>query len=163
MANGGLESTFNFLSYKVDCIKLSIIRDIGVLRLDGNYSQHEWIQNFNIRNPVFFSKQKIYVCAVDTIIELRPIKADSEEGVSWLTLEVGIAGLFSVRDKLEESLEKKFVAITAPAILFPFLRASCTNLLASSGFGSVVMPLVNMYKVGEKVSKREDFSVHIVD
>jgi len=163
MGEGGLESTFKFLSYKIDCANLSILRDIGVLQFNGDYSKLEWSQDLNIRIPIFFSRQKIYVCAVDTILELRPKKEEGKESVKWLTLEVGIAGLFSMEDRMEEVLEKRFITITAPAILFPFLRASCSNILASAGFGSVITPLVNMYKIGERVSKREDFSIEIVE
>ena len=163
MAESGLESTFIFLSYKLDNVKLSILRDIGVLRFEGNYTQYGWNQNLNIRIPVYFAKEKIYVCAVDTILELRPPKVDGKESDKWLTLEVGIAGLFSTQDRMEKDLEKKFVAITAPAILFPFLRAACSNILASAGFGSVIIPLVNMYRIGEKFLQREDFAIQVIE
>ncbi|MBN2570282.1 MAG: protein-export chaperone SecB [Deltaproteobacteria bacterium] len=160
MGGSGIKSEFSFLSYKIDKIDYSILQDIGVVQFNCNYKNCEWQQKISIRNPVFFKSQKVYLCGVNSTMKL--INHNNEEDKkrkTWLTLKTGIVGLFAIGDRLDEESEKKFVTVGAPALLFPYLRAACSNILASSGFGSVVMPLVNMHKVGIAFAAKEDFSI----
>lgn len=159
MGDSSLKAEFRFLSYKIDEIKLSILHDIGVIQFDCNYEKCTWDQSISISNPVFFTSSKIYLCGVNSTLKLRHEKEKSKRKETWLKLQIGIVGLFAIDDRIKEDLEKKFVAIGAPAILFPFMRAACANILASSGFGSVVMPLINMHKVGRAFLAKEGFDV----
>jgi hypothetical protein len=161
MGRSSMKSEFQFLSYKIDSLNLSILHDIGVLQFGGNYERLEWNQLISIRKPVFFPKEKIYVCAVDTEMKLISNLDSTKVNSEWLALKIGIAGLFVTQNRLEDGLEKQFVTISAPAILYPFVRAAAANILSSSGFGSVVMPLINMYKIGKEFANMEDFSIII--
>lgn len=161
MGESSLKSQFRFLSYKIDEIKLSILNDIGVVQFDCNYEDCEWKQGISIRNPVFFTSPKIYLCGINSKVELKHKKEKSKRKETWLKLEMGIVGLFKIEDRIEGDLEKKFVTISAPAILFPFMRAACSSILASAGFGSVIMPLINMYKVGSDYAAKNDFSISV--
>jgi hypothetical protein len=161
MGNGSIKSDFRFLSFKVDEIKLSIVHDIGVVQFDCNYENCEWNQGISIRNPVYFEDSKIYLCGLDSAIKLIHHEKDSKKKATWLKLNMGIVGLFATEDRIPQDLEKKFVTISAPAILFPFLRAAGSNILASAGFGSVIMPLINMYKIGAGYAAKKDFSITV--
>jgi len=161
MANSSLKSDFSFLSYKVDKLEMSILQDIGVIKFDCNYDNFEWNQSISIRKPIYFESIKVYLCGISSVVTLKPKKQKNKRTKAWLRLRIGMVGLFSVEDRIDEALERKFVSISAPAILFPFLRATCANLLASAGFGSVVMPLINMYKVGISVSSKENFAIAV--
>ncbi|MHB8772628.1 MAG: protein-export chaperone SecB [Syntrophales bacterium] len=161
MGNGSVKSDFRFLSFKIDEIKLSILHDIGVVQFDCNYEKCEWNQGISIRNPVYFESSKVYLCGLDSAIKLIHHKEGNEKKATWLKLNMGIVGLFAIEERIPEELEKRFVTINAPAILFPFLRAAGSNILASSGFGSVIMPLINMYKVGAEYAAKKDFSVTV--
>ncbi len=163
MGNGSLKSEFRFLSYKIDEEKLWILRDIGVLQFDCNYEKHEWKLDVNIRQPIYFKTEKIYVCGLDAVLQLTGKKEKGKKKRKWLRLKIGIAGLFAIDEQIGGDLERKFVTISAPAILFPYLRAAATNILASSGFGSVILPLINMYKIGESYSLKEDFKINVKD
>ena len=41
-------------------------------------------------------------------------------------------------------VEDKIIKIQAPAILFPYLRASVTSVLLNAGFSQIQMPLINV-------------------
>lgn len=163
MGESSITSEFSFLSYKIDTINLSILHDVGVLQFGGNYDQYEWNQTINIREPILFSKNNTYVCGVDTVLELIPPKVENIENSKLLTLVMGIAGLFSTTERMDNNLEKGLVTVNAPAILFPYLRAACSNILASAGFGSAIMPLINIYKIGKELSEKEGFSIRVQD
>jgi preprotein translocase subunit SecB len=68
-----------------------------------------------------------------------------------LFVEGGIAGLFTVdKGKFDKGTEKGLVRIQIPALLLPYLRGTITSLLANAGYGTVILPLINIHALAEE-------------
>lgn len=68
-----------------------------------------------------------------------------------LQVELGIGGLFSVEeDRLTKEVEEELVRVHAPAILFPYVRSTLTSLLSNAGFGSFILPLLNIQEMAKQ-------------
>jgi preprotein translocase subunit SecB len=147
MANGSVDSQFQFLSYKIDKIQMEMANKIEIL-MNGSPLLSENINlAIRIRNP---SKYKInnaihYLGGVDIRVDIT-----LPDKTNILTGEFGITGVFKMIEEPEENTEEKIVKINIPAILMPYLRATMTNILSNAGFGTVLFPLINMYELAEK-------------
>jgi hypothetical protein len=151
-----MKSAFKFLSYKIDNIKFEILRELGLLEFNQGFSRYPWEISIGIREPLFFKASKKYVGGLDTVFSLKtpesPESNDEEriEVRQLVKIEIGIAGVFAVdEERFEKTVEDKLVLIQIPAILFPYLRSSVTSILANSGFGSVILPLINIHAVAK--------------
>jgi preprotein translocase subunit SecB len=148
-----MKSAFKFLSYKIDNIKFEILRELGLLEFNQGFSGHPWEISIGIREPLFFKAAKKYVGGLDTVFLLKtPEEKDkgATEVRQLVKIEIGIAGVFAVEEeKFEKTVEDQLVLIQIPAILFPYLRSAVTSILANSGFGSVILPLINIHAVAK--------------
>lgn len=159
MAESSVKSSFQFKAYKVDKISFISKPDINVLIRMNNIPAEEMKLAFAIRQPIFFNSEKIYVGGFDLLFQVvapneekEPV-AESEEDI-LVKLELGIAGVFKVEDdRLSQELEEKLVKIHIPAILMPYARSAMTSLLANSGFGGVLFPLVNIHEIAKEQMK----------
>jgi len=148
-----MKSGFRFLSYKIDNIKFSSIRDLGLLEFSQGFGGYPWEISIGIREPLYFKGAKKYVGGLDTVFSLKnPEEKDRETAAvrQLVKIEIGIAGVFSVEEgRFEKTVEDQLVKIQIPAILFPYLRSAVTSILASSGYGSVILPLINIHAVAK--------------
>jgi preprotein translocase subunit SecB len=51
---------------------------------------------------------------------------------------------------MDPQREKNMVQINIPAILLPYLRSAITTILSQAGFGTIVLPLINIYEIAKQ-------------
>ena len=61
-----------------------------------------------------------------------------------LRIQVGIIGVFE--SDVDITKEKSFIEVSAPAIIFPYIRAYVSNLTSMSGIQPILLPTYNMTK-----------------
>jgi len=155
MGSGSIKSGFRFEGYKIDSISFDSSPNLGLLGFMGGLPPDAWSMEISFRNPLFFEQENIYVGGMDvTIIGSAKNGASGEEGnlIELAKMEVGIAGMFSVAEtgRFDEKIENALVKTQIPALLLPYLRAAVTGVLANSGFGSVILPLVNIHEMAKQ-------------
>jgi preprotein translocase subunit SecB len=162
MADGSLESAFKFLAYKIHHVNLRMSQvEITRQPKEGEV----WQIRLGIPIPEYHVKEKTYVSAVNCglfLFDRNPEKEELLPEQAIVAVEMSIAGVFEVQsDRLEKPIEEQLVRAQLPAILFPYLRGAMTSLLANAGFGSVIIPLVNMNEAGKNAL--QDKEILIVD
>ena len=73
-----------------------------------------------------------------------PMEVLIENEDKSLRIQVGIIGIFE--SDVDLTKEKSFVEISAPAIIFPYIRAYVSNLTSMSGIQPILLPTYNMTK-----------------
>lgn len=143
---GGIEAAFQFFSYKIDRIDLKLSQHVDAYLYTSPIHPNQVQFEIGIRNPQAIRREGMYIGGMDCRITLFETPKLESELVSG---EMGIAGVFKVEDResLPKEAEDYLVRIQIPALLFPYLRAALTNSLASSGFGGVYLPLINVHEI----------------
>lgn len=151
---GSVNSAFQFRAFKIDSVVLTMRQDLQTLEMTPGQDT-DWAINISIRQPVHFSRGRLYVVGVDCQLNLFQ-KAEKErtEDNALIRIKIGGAGSFGQlgTEQLSKELEETIVRAQFPALLFAHLRAAMTNLLASAGFGSVILPLINMNEIAKSFS-----------
>ncbi len=159
---GSIKSAFQFESYKIDKINLEMLHSLNLLEFKGNIDPELWEFKIGLRKPLYFENNKKYIGGLDFCLKLLPksSQGDKEKNEPLLTIEIGIAGIFAVKDKrFDSEIEKQLVKVQIPAILFPYIRGALTSLLANAGFGSVVIPLINIHELANKSFKDVEIDI----
>lgn len=161
---GGIASLFQFKAYKIDRVKMDTQPTLDVLGLSATSAGVEWKLDLAIRSPQYFAKEKCYVGGLDATMALFPVGsrvvAIADEERKLVNLEMGVAGFFTVADqRFEPAVEENLVRIQIPALLLPYLRGAMTTLLANGGFGSIMLPLINIHRVAEEQLKGQEIQV----
>ena len=147
MGSRGITSSFQIISCKVDKIELSMKDNANILQRH-DFPIEGWSFGVALHTPQYAVKEKLYLSG----LEVKVIYGDKDD--PEVKLEAGISGLFKVMgDEFSADTESKIAKIQFPTILFPYVRAAVTNILASAGYGSVVLPLVNINKLAENQLK----------
>ena len=73
-----------------------------------------------------------------------PMEVLIENEDKSLRIQVGIIGIFE--SDVDITKEKSFVEVSAPAIIFPYIRAYVSNLTSMSGIQPILLPTYNMTK-----------------
>lgn len=83
------------------------------------------------------------------------ITINSAEHPSF-NLHVEGVGVFKMEGDLQSNpiVVKNFVAISAPSIVYPFLRAFISNMLVQTGMNPIILPTVNFGAIAA-VDKKE--------
>ena len=140
-------SSLKFLSYKIDKMSLEIADNTSILMKNYN-SEDEWSFSVGIRHPLYIVSERIYIGGLDICLFA------GEKESPDVSLHAAIAGAFKVvGDGIPADKEEKIAKNQIPALLSPYLRAGITGVLALSGFGSVVPPLLNFNKLAEEQLK----------
>lgn len=150
-----MKSTLQFQNYKIDSIQLDSLPRLDIL-LSKEQSEDIEFQ-FSIRNPVFYKKIKSFVIGLQLTTQIY--NHDKEK---ILTCELGISGLFTLEDEndLQKDMMERIVKTQLPAILLPYLRSTLTVILANSGFGTIILPLINLNKA---IQDSSDFEITIIE
>ena len=61
-----------------------------------------------------------------------------------MRIKVVVIGLFEFDRDVDEKLKSTFFNSSAPAILFPYVRAYVTTLTGLSGVNPVILPTLNL-------------------
>lgn len=69
-----------------------------------------------------------------------------------LDLSMRIHGYFTYDGNNMDEI-RSFIGINSPAILFPYIRAYVSNITALGGMPPVIMPTLNLKRVGEQLVK----------
>lgn len=157
--NGSITSVFQFLSYKIDKIQFDTIPNINsLLYKSSNQSSTANNLKFGIgfRDVIKLnSNNEVYYIAG---IAMK-VTVINSKNIDIATGEFGIEGLFKMEDKLDEKTERMIVKYQFPSILLPYLRSAITNILGSAGFGSLICPLINIYKLAEQKDKEQEIKI----
>jgi preprotein translocase subunit SecB len=145
--DGGVVSTFKFLSYKVDDFEFHMEKDFSILNHMGTFDSSMWEFMVMIRAPMFFEARNQYLSGVKCTLSLRPDVGNPE--FKPLQLSATISGIFETEGRFDEKAEQSLIRLQMPAILFPYIRGTISSFLANAGFGSVLLPLINIHKVAE--------------
>ena len=142
MDKSSVISKFQFHSYNV--YKFSFNRNTLV---GFSLSKLLWSFDLGIIRPVYYSKEKVYICG----ISLQGVaKKENSTGEGLINFEADISGVFKVEKRIKEKgLEEKLVKIQGPSLLFPYLRSTITSYSANAGFGPIVLPLINVHQIAE--------------
>jgi preprotein translocase subunit SecB len=156
---GGIESAFQFLSYKIDSFHLDVTKDVRSLAFSGVIGPNQIQLSLGLRNPLHISTDNSYVGGLDVRFSLF-FSNEFSDSNRLATGKAGVSGLFKVAaEKLAEEAEKNLVRLQIPALLFPFLRSAVSALLINAGFPGVVIPLINVHELasqaGDKIQIQE--------
>ncbi|MCQ2087890.1 MAG: protein-export chaperone SecB [Bacilli bacterium] len=140
--SGSIESGIQFIRYKIDTMNFETEKTLGILNLADASNYHAQFK-FALSNPIRYTvpNEVLYVVSFATDMEL--VNNDNpEEKIA--KGRFCISGLFKGVGTSESKIEDKLIKIQAPAILFPYLRASVTSVLLNAGFSQIQMPLINV-------------------
>ncbi len=140
--NSSVEASFQFLNYKIDKIDFQLTPKSNYILGDSSY-KYEFTTKFGFRSPEKFKDKKsiFYISGLRLQLEIKNTIPTSEVVAKG---DFSISGVFVTKDGLTKKNEENLAKYQIPAILFPYLRAAITNILASSGFHNIVVPLVNI-------------------
>lgn len=149
-------SVFQFESYKIDSVHLEMKRLVGLLEFRGCVDPESIKLEIGLRNPIYIKSKKRYIGSLElslSVLQPEKSKQKTDDG-SLLKVTLSIVGLFKVEQegRLEKNIEEDLVKIQIPAILLPYARATLSSLLANAGFGSVVLPLINVHKLAQETA-----------
>jgi len=147
MADGSSIASFQFISYKVDNINLNVINNLGVLASNSILQPYEINFNMGIRNPSKYLLNEVihYVGGLKIDLEITDCKK-----MKIIEGTFAISGLFRLTNYMTPQEENNMVQINIPAILLPYLRSTVTTVLSQAGFGSVILPLINIHEIAQK-------------
>ncbi len=126
---------------------------VAMLSSPGTPENTTWNLQFAFRQPMYLRVARKYVAGMNVKLLLLPGPPEdaSISKESMVEIELGISGLFSVEeDKLAPEVEQDLVKVHAPAILFPYVRSTLTSLLSNAGFGSFILPLLNIQEMAKQ-------------
>jgi preprotein translocase subunit SecB len=84
---------------------------------------------------------------LEVVLTVR-VEAKAGDQVAYL-IELKQAGLFQVRNCPPEEI-KRIVGSVCPTILFPYARATCSDLITQGGFPQFLLPPVNFEALLER-------------
>jgi preprotein translocase subunit SecB len=143
--NGGIAS-FQFITYKIDTINFQIAKNTGTLLMNSLTvpSQLDFEVGFRQVGKYLLNNTIHHIGGLNTKIKiLNSSKTQILDG------DFGISGLFRPIN-MDNELEERIVRYNIPAILMPYLRSAITTIVSQAGFGTVVLPLINVYEIAKK-------------
>jgi preprotein translocase subunit SecB len=147
MAEGSITAEFDFVSYKIDSISMRMESDISYLMNTGPIKPECIKLSIKLRNTEKFiiDGKVTYVGGLMTQIRIT----NEANGSMMLEGQFGISGMFTSKNTVDDQTEEKFAKVNLPALLMPYLRATMTNILSNTGFGTMLFPLVNVYELAK--------------
>ena len=149
---GGVESGFQFLSYKCDRLSLEVTQDFRSLLFTGPLGPDQVDLSIAFRHPVHASADRSYVGGIE--IEMSLFFSKDRAPKERIALaKVGISGLFKVvGGELKDEMVQHLVKVQIPAILFPYARTALTVMCASAGLPGLILPLVNVQELAKNAA-----------
>lgn len=143
-----VESSFHFESYKIDEFQLETDDSLSFLFNKKLVSSEDWQFRIGFRRPSYFEKKGVYVVGLSVDMRLTDNSPSTTKNLA--RIHVAIAGVFRCeKGQLPAATEEKLVKYQAPFILLPYLRGAITSFFANAGYGSIVLPLINMNALAE--------------
>lgn len=155
-----MKSEYKFESYKIDSLELKTANTLEMLGFNGNIPTEQWETNITMRRPLYFKKEAAYISGFDINLKVLGKNQKTQEAFDLVGLKAGISGLFKIDgDRPLEENEKNMVLIHFPALLFPYLRSALTGLIANSGLGTFIFPLINVHELIKDAAGNLDIEV----
>lgn len=95
---------------------------------------------FNIeifQNSSVAEDKKDFLCTF--IVSLK----SKNETAADFTLTVECHGQFTITDQVSDKILENFVNVSAPMIMYPYLRAFITTFTANSGMDPIILPSIS--------------------
>jgi preprotein translocase subunit SecB len=147
---GGIESSFQFVSYKIDIFQFDVTKDVKSLLFNGILPTEQIELSVSIRNPLHISSDNAYVGGLDILISLY-FSSEHVESNRIARGRAGVSGYFKVvGESLDVETEKNLVRVQIPAVLFPFVRSAISSLTINAGFPGVILPLINVQELAKQ-------------
>lgn len=137
MDNNTQQARFQFVRYLIDQCSVN---------LTGKELSKEMVFAINPEG-VFNEKDKTFELVLNLVVNDKDHNLD---------LNMRIHGYFTYDGNNMDEV-RSFIGINSPAILFPYVRAYVSNITALGGMPPVIMPTLNLKRVGEQLVK--DLSV----
>lgn len=137
MDNNTQQARFQFIRYLIDQCSVN---------LTGKELSKEMVFAINPEG-VFNEKDKTFELVLNLVVNDKDHNLD---------LNMRIHGYFTYDGNNMDEV-RSFIGINSPAILFPYVRAYVSNITALGGMPPVIMPTLNLKRVGEQLVK--DLSV----
>lgn len=150
---GGIESSFQFISYKIDAFQFDVKKDLHSLAFNGLLSRDQVEMGVGVRTPVRVSKKQLYVGGLDLKFSFFRSSERNEEN-RMASGAIGIAGLFKTVGDLTPEIEENLVRLQIPTILFPYLRSGFTSMLTSAGYVGATLPLINVVELAKQAGDK---------
>lgn len=123
------EAQFRFIDFRV--VKSIYQMDVNKFHEGGKLEV-----NFKFPSQLELNEQKIAF----------PMEVLIENEDKSLRVQVDIIGVFE--SDVDLTKEKSFIEVSAPAILFPYIRAYVSSMTSLSGLRPILLPTFNMTKNG---------------
>lgn len=149
MATSSIKSGIQLVSYKVDSINFNVVKTVEVNVLNDNCSIKTEF-SFAFRDAIKYKKFENTTYATGLKVSVRLLKND-ESSTELASGDFTITGIFIANGSFSAEEEKSLIKFQAPALLFPYLRASVTYVIASAGFPTVLMPIVNVNTLAHNI------------
>ncbi|MGO9482843.1 MAG: protein-export chaperone SecB [Candidatus Kryptoniota bacterium] len=136
--------------------------DIAMLSSSVVPENTSWKMEFGFRQPIYFKSRKKYVVGMNVKLSLLPNPPESADVDKdfLLRADLGIEGMFSVEEgQIAKEIEEDIVRVHAPAILLPYARSTFTSLLSNAGFGSFILPLINIEEMARRAAEKPEIKV----
>jgi Preprotein translocase subunit SecB len=147
-------SQMQFLGFKIDVLDLKLKPYIDLLAKED--FKNGWAFETHFRIPSHSKTKNLYLggllLKLTNTQNIKSVSTGEIENVEVLSLNAGITGTFQFESQIDQKQEKLLVERQIPTILFPFLRAAITNILASAGYGSFVIPLMNVAEMAKQTN-----------
>ena len=106
-----------------------------------------------LRNWIFEPTVKVSKSAGEIQVFLNLSLIAHEQQNDLFELSAMYYGSFKVRGEVTTANLQTFASLSAPAIVFPLLRAAVATLTLSAGFPPLTLPVMNFQKVAVKVEE----------
>ena len=90
------------------------------------------------------------------IISIEPVNQKAD-----FNFQVEAWGLFNMTGDIPEKVKYGFKTVSAPAIVYPFIRAFVGNLTVQTGMKTITLPAVNFASNSNKILQQPDSSSDI--
>lgn len=152
-----MKSGIQFESYKLDDILFQLVPEVNILA-KKQYSNCEIKYQFAFRNALRL-KEDIKISYVTGLkIDLTVFDKDLNKQIASGSFV--ITGLFSSTGEFSKEIEEKLIKYQAPTILFPYIRSSISLILATAGFSTIILPLINVAEAAKSLNlKIEDVPI----
>lgn len=149
MATGGvIASNFQFVNYKIDQTEFAMTSKLENLNMHS-LQDCRITMDIGFRDAERYSRSGLYVVGLGLRLSAHPDESGEDEKPLF-KLSMSISGAFKTAGIDRDSDDERgFVAHQGPALLFSYLRGAASSFLANAGFGSLILPLVNVYALAQ--------------
>lgn len=152
MANSSIAS-LEFLNYKIGDLHLNMKPIWGYLWHKPTPADEEWVAFNRFSTTYYHEESDSYMVTFGLRLALKRIlgRDPLPEGEFFVDAQGDITGLFRFNKETEhpKQTQENLIRFNGPAILAPYLRAALSSLLAQSGYGHVISPLLNIYQAAQ--------------